>query len=125
MCRSFAHAAVHPASFRGTTFLLDYPSLEKEKPDISAAVYYLNYRLESCWDNLQELALAEMAAFSGGGGVAGEGRPQATYRSFFRNTPTCLPAGGPRRRPPSCMRIGVPTRYLLTTATNRPRSTNA
>jgi hypothetical protein len=70
-----------------TTFLLDYPSLEKEKQNIPAAVYYLHYRLDTRWNHLQELALAEMAAFSGGGGVASEGRPQATYRAFFKKYP--------------------------------------
>jgi hypothetical protein len=70
--------------FARTTFLLDYLNLEKDTKDVPAAVYYLNFRLEKRWDNLQELALAEMAAFSGGGGVATEGRPQAIYRTFFK-----------------------------------------
>ncbi len=70
--------------FARTTFLLDYLNLEKDTKDVPAAVYYLNFRLEKRWDNLQELALAEMAAFSGGGGVASEGQPQAIYRKFFK-----------------------------------------
>ena len=70
--------------FARTTFLLDYLNLEKDTQNIPAAVYYLNFRLEKRWDNLQELALAEMAAFSGGGGVTSEGRPQAIYRTFFK-----------------------------------------
>jgi hypothetical protein len=70
--------------FARTTFLLDYLNLEKETQNIPAAVYYLNFPLPQRWDNLQELALAEMAAFSGGGEVAGEGRPQAMYRAFFK-----------------------------------------
>jgi hypothetical protein len=70
--------------FARTTFLLDYLNLEKDTQDIPAAVYYLDFPLPKRWDNLQELALAEMAAFSGGGGVASEGRPQATYRAFFK-----------------------------------------
>jgi hypothetical protein len=73
--------------FARTTFLLDYPSLEKERQNVPAAVYYLHYRLEKRLDNPQELALAEMAAFSGGGGVASEGRPQAIYRTFFKKYP--------------------------------------
>ena len=70
--------------FARTTFLLDYLNLEKDTQNIPAAIYYLNFPLPKRWDNLQELALAEMAAFSGGGGVASEGRPQATYRAFFK-----------------------------------------
>lgn len=35
-------------------------------------------------DNVQQLALAEMAAFSGGGGFSARGTPQATYRAFFK-----------------------------------------
>lgn len=36
------------------------------------------------WENVQELSLAEMAAFSGGGGFSGRGGPQAKYRAFFK-----------------------------------------
>jgi hypothetical protein len=39
------------------------------------------------WENVQELSLAEMAAFSGGGGVSRVGRPQAKYRAFFKQYP--------------------------------------
>jgi len=39
------------------------------------------------FENVQELALAEMAAFSGGGGFSGRGGPQAKYRAFFRKHP--------------------------------------
>jgi hypothetical protein len=37
--------------------------------------------------NVQELALAEMAAFSGGGGFSSKGEPQAKYRAFFKAHP--------------------------------------
>ena len=36
------------------------------------------------WDNVQELALAEMAAFSGGGAFTSAGPAQAEYRKFFK-----------------------------------------
>ncbi len=36
-------------------------------------------------ENVQELALAEMAAFSGGGGFSARGRPQGKYRRFFKS----------------------------------------
>jgi hypothetical protein len=36
------------------------------------------------FENVQEAALAEMAAFSGGGGFSGTGVPQAKYRTFFQ-----------------------------------------
>src|SRR5690606_1257139 len=39
------------------------------------------------FDNVQELSLAEMAAFSGGGGFSGAGKPQAKYRAFFKRHP--------------------------------------
>jgi len=38
-------------------------------------------------ENVQELALAEMAAFSGGGGFSSKGEPQAKYRAFFQAHP--------------------------------------
>jgi len=38
-------------------------------------------------ENVQELALAEMAAFSGGGGFSARGEPQAKYRRFFKSHP--------------------------------------
>jgi hypothetical protein len=38
-------------------------------------------------ENVQELALAETAAFSGGGGFSGQGAPQAKYRAFFKKHP--------------------------------------
>ena len=38
-------------------------------------------------ESVQELALAEMAAFSGGGGFSGRGEPQAKYRAFFKKHP--------------------------------------
>ncbi len=38
-------------------------------------------------ENVQELALAEMAAFSGGGGFSAKGEPQAKYRAFYRAHP--------------------------------------
>jgi len=41
----------------------------------------------SGWENVQELALAEMAAFSGGGGFSSRGGPQAKYRRFFKSHP--------------------------------------
>lgn len=39
------------------------------------------------FDNAQELSLAEMAAFSGGGGFSSRGQPQAKYRAFFKKHP--------------------------------------
>jgi hypothetical protein len=39
-------------------------------------------------ENVQELSLAEMAAFSGGGGFSARGAPQFKYRTFFRQHPT-------------------------------------
>lgn len=39
------------------------------------------------FENVQELALAEMAAFSGGGGFSGSGAPQAKYRALFKKHP--------------------------------------
>ncbi|MBN1341552.1 MAG: hypothetical protein JXQ73_02675 [Phycisphaerae bacterium] len=46
---------------------------------------YLGYEaLGKGWENVQELALAEMAAFGGGGGFSGRGAPQAKYRAFFK-----------------------------------------
>jgi len=39
------------------------------------------------FENVQELALAEMAAFSGGGGFSGTGEPQVKYRAFFQKHP--------------------------------------
>jgi hypothetical protein len=38
-------------------------------------------------ENVQELALAEMAAFSGGGGFSARGAPQLKYRTFFKKYP--------------------------------------
>jgi len=38
-------------------------------------------------ENVQELALSEMAAFSGGGGFSARGEPQAKYRRFFKSYP--------------------------------------
>ena len=47
---------------------------------------YLGYEaIKKGWENVQELALAEMAAFSGGGGFSGRGGPQAKYRAFFKS----------------------------------------
>lgn len=55
---------------------------------MEAKPIYLNYEARrSGWENVQELALAEMAAFSGGGGLAGRGEPQAEYRAFFKKYP--------------------------------------
>ncbi|MFP4057775.1 MAG: hypothetical protein ACLF0G_12995 [Candidatus Brocadiia bacterium] len=51
-----------------------------------AAPIYLSYEARK-HDSVQELALAEMAAFGGGGGVAGRGEPQARYRAFFKAYP--------------------------------------
>lgn len=39
------------------------------------------------WENVMELGLAEMAAFSGGGGFAASGPVQAKYRKFFKRYP--------------------------------------
>ena len=39
------------------------------------------------WENVAELGLAEMAAFSGGGGYAASGPVQAKYRAFFKRHP--------------------------------------
>jgi len=38
-------------------------------------------------ENVQELALAETAAFSGGGGFSARNKPQAKYRAFFKKHP--------------------------------------
>ncbi len=55
---------------------------------MAAKPMYLNYEaLSKGWENVQELALAEMAAFSAGGGLAGRGEPQAKYRAFFKKHP--------------------------------------
>jgi len=52
---------------------------------MQAKPIYLGYEAaRKGWENVQELALAEMAAFSGGGGFAGRGEPQAKYRAFFK-----------------------------------------
>jgi hypothetical protein len=52
---------------------------------MQAKPIYLGYEAaKKGWENVQELALAEMAAFSGGGGFAGRGEPQAKYRAFFK-----------------------------------------
>jgi len=49
---------------------------------------YLGYQAaRTGWENVQELALAELAAFSGGGGFSGKRAPQAKYRAFFRKHP--------------------------------------
>jgi len=49
---------------------------------------YLGYEARrKGWENVQELSLAEMAAFSGGGGFSGRGAPQAKYRAFFQKHP--------------------------------------
>ena len=53
-----------------------------------ARAIYLGYEARRAGrENVQELALAEMAAFSGGGGFSGRGKPQAKYRAFFREHP--------------------------------------
>ncbi|HUT36326.1 MAG TPA: hypothetical protein VNE39_22755 [Planctomycetota bacterium] len=55
---------------------------------MQAKPIYLGYEAaRKGFENVQELALAEMAAFSGGGGFAGRGEPQAKYRAFFRKHP--------------------------------------
>ncbi len=52
---------------------------------MAARTIYLGYEARGKgWVNVQELALAEMAAFSGGGGFSGRGSPQAKYRKFFK-----------------------------------------
>jgi len=54
---------------------------------MQARPIYLGYEAaKKGWENVQELALAEMAAFSGGG-FAGRGEPQAKYRAFFKKHP--------------------------------------
>jgi hypothetical protein len=50
-------------------------------------IYLGNEARQKGWENVQELALAELAAFSGGGGFSGLGRPQAKYREFFKKHP--------------------------------------
>lgn len=44
------------------------------------------------FDNAQELSLAEMAAFSGGGGFSSRGQPQVKYRAFFKKHPQLFSA---------------------------------
>jgi hypothetical protein len=56
---------------------------------MTARTIYLGYDARK-HDNVQELALAEMAAFSGGGGFSGTGAPQAKYRRFFKAHPELL-----------------------------------
>lgn len=54
---------------------------------MAAKPIYLGYEAaRKGWENVQQLALAEMAAF-GGGGFAGRGEPQAKYRAFFKKHP--------------------------------------
>ena len=50
-------------------------------------IYLGNEARQKDWKNVQELAIAELAAFSGGGGFSGLGRPQAKYREFFKKHP--------------------------------------
>ncbi len=53
-----------------------------------ARTIYQAYEFEQKeWKNVQELSLAEMAAFSGGGGVSRVDRPQAKYWAFFKKHP--------------------------------------
>ena len=53
-----------------------------------ARTIYLGYEaMRKGWENVQELALAELAAFSGGGGFSGRREPQAKYRAFFEKHP--------------------------------------
>lgn len=53
---------------------------------MAARTIYLGYDARRN-DHVQELALAELAAFSGGGGFSGSGKPQAKYRAFFKKHP--------------------------------------
>ncbi len=50
-------------------------------------IYLVGEALRKGWDNVEELGLAELAAFSGGGGFAAKGEPQAKYRTFFKKYP--------------------------------------
>jgi hypothetical protein len=53
-----------------------------------ARTMFLDYEAaRKGWENVQELALAELAAFSGGGGISASGHAQATYRAFFKSHP--------------------------------------
>ncbi len=53
-----------------------------------ARTIYLGYEARKVgWENVQDLAIAEMAAFSGGGGFSGRRGPQAKYRTFFKKHP--------------------------------------
>ncbi len=53
-----------------------------------ARAIYLGYEARGVgWENVQDLALAEVAAFSGGGGFSGRRGPQAKYRTFFKKHP--------------------------------------
>ncbi len=53
-----------------------------------ARTIYLGCKaFKSGWDNVHDLAIAEMAAFSGGGGFSGRGGQQGKYRAFFKKHP--------------------------------------
>ena len=55
---------------------------------MAAKPIYLGYEAKRRGrEAAQELALAELAAFSGGGGFSGAGAPQAKYRAFFKKHP--------------------------------------
>lgn len=83
-----ATAVLHQAPLSRSRLCVDHMAELLFTQHMAARTIYLGYDLKKkgC-ENVQELALAEMAAFSGGGGVAAEGRPQAVYREFFKKHP--------------------------------------
>jgi hypothetical protein len=98
-----------------------------------ARTIYLGYEaMQKGWENVQELALAELAAFSGGGGFSGNGRPQAIYRKFFKKHPDLFAGWTPTaaaavlyshwgRNPLNHTRpIGEPTIASCLAASHRP-----
>jgi len=56
---------------------------------MQARSIFLGYETHrSGWENVAELGMAEMAAFSGGGGFAAGGSVLAKYRAFFKKHPS-------------------------------------
>ena len=53
----------------------------------AGAIYQAYEARKPGYENAQELALAEMAAFSGGGGFSGRRNPPIKYRTFFKKYP--------------------------------------
>ena len=87
-----------------------------------ARTIYLGYEAsKSGWENVQDLAIAEMAAFSGGGGFSGRGGPQAKYREFFKRHPQLF--DGWRQTAPAAVLYSYWSRNPLATHRMSGRST--